>query len=172
MTPLTNLRRETSLGVFPSIFRSELSAMLRNNGGERPRRALSIHGTYRQRHLLRAETWTLLRLGLCGLLHAFVSCAVAASPHNSGAQAPIGNKCAVRGERLLVVRCSLHGSQRRFQIAPNLPPVRSIRSGATHRFESHQPRRQRLFAACRELPHARTRGVRRNREVADASSAG
>src|ERR1700688_3546669 len=64
MTPFTNLRRDTSFGVFPSILRSELSAMFRNDAGELPRRALSIHRTYRQGLLQRAEMSTLRRLGI------------------------------------------------------------------------------------------------------------
>jgi hypothetical protein len=44
MTPLTNLRRDTSFGVFPSILRSELSAMFGNNARKLPRRALSFMG--------------------------------------------------------------------------------------------------------------------------------
>jgi hypothetical protein len=84
-------------------------------------------------------------------------------------QALVGKKCAMRCERFLVIRRSFHGSQNRFQIAPNPPLVRSIRSGEAHRFQSHQPRRQRLFAYCREPPQARTRLVRRDREVPDAS---
>jgi hypothetical protein len=54
-------------------------------------------------------------------------------------QALIRQKRAVGGQRLLFVSGSLHGFQRRFQIAPNLPLVRSIRSRKAHRFESHQP---------------------------------
>jgi hypothetical protein len=54
-------------------------------------------------------------------------------------QALIGKKCAVRGERFLMVCRSLHRSQSPFQIAPNLPLVRSIRSREAYRFQSPQP---------------------------------
>ena len=84
-------------------------------------------------------------------------------------QALIGKKSAVGGERFLIVRRSLHRFQSRFQIAPNLPLVRPIVSGEPHRFESHQPCRQRLLADCREPPQARTCGVRRHPNVAEVS---
>ena len=70
---------------------------------------------------------------------------------------------------LLFVCHSLHGSQRRFQIVPNLPPMRAIRSRKPHRFESHQPRRQRVLTDCRELPKTRARRVRHDRQVAEVS---
>jgi hypothetical protein len=70
---------------------------------------------------------------------------------------------------LLFVCRSLHGSQRRFQVVPNLPLVRAIRSRKPHRFESHQPRRQRVLTDCRELPKTRARRVRHDRQVAEVS---
>ncbi len=68
-------------------------------------------------------------------------------------------------KRFLLVCRSLHGSQRRFQIVPNLPLMRAIRSRKPHRFESHQPCRQRVLANCREPPKTRARRVRHDREV-------
>jgi hypothetical protein len=53
-------------------------------------------------------------------------------------QAPIGKKCAVGCKCFLIICCSLHGPQSGFQIVPNLPLLRSICSGQTHRFQSPQ----------------------------------
>ena len=72
-------------------------------------------------------------------------------------------------ERFLLICRSLHGSQRRFQILPNLPLMRAIRSRKPHRFESHQPCRQRVLADCREPPKTRARRVRHDRQVAEVS---
>ena len=74
-------------------------------------------------------------------------------------QALIRQKRAMGGERFLMIRRALHGLQSRLQIAPNLPLVRPIGSGEPHRFESHQPGRQRLLPDCREPPEAWTCGV-------------
>ena len=72
-------------------------------------------------------------------------------------------------KRFLFVCRSLHGSQRRFQIVPNLPLMRAIRSRKPHRFESHQPCRQRVLTDCREPPKTRARRVRHDRQVAEVS---
>jgi hypothetical protein len=74
-------------------------------------------------------------------------------------QAPIRKQSAVGGQRFLIIRRSLHRFQSRLQIGSNLPLVRPIVSGEPHRFESHQPGRQRLLPDCREPPEAWTRGV-------------
>ena len=70
-------------------------------------------------------------------------------------------------KRFLFVCRSLHGSQRRFQIVPNLPLMWAIRSRKPHRFESHQPCRQRVLTDCREPPKTRARRVRHHWEVAE-----
>jgi hypothetical protein len=75
----------------------------------------------------------------------------------------------VSGERFLIVRRSLHRLQSRFQIAPNLPPVRPLPSGEPHCFESHKSCRQRLLADCREPAQARTRGVRHHPKGTEVS---
>ena len=72
-------------------------------------------------------------------------------------------------KRFLFVCRSLHGSQRRFQIVPNLPLVRAIRSRKPHRFERHQPGRQRVLTDCREPPKTRARRVRHDGQVAEVS---
>ena len=72
-------------------------------------------------------------------------------------------------KRFLFVCRSLHGSQRRFQIVPNLPLMRAIRSRKPHRFESHQPCRQRVLTDRREPPETRARRVRHDREVAEVA---